>query len=314
MAKRSKIHFQSGVSLIDFQSKYGTDEQCKEALFRLKWPNGYTCPNCGHNQYYQLRSRSLFQCRSCRSQTSLTSGTIFSSTKLSLSLWFLAIYLVSQSKKSVSSLQLMRFLGVSQNAAMRIKHKLQEVMKEADDQKPLSEFIQVDDVYWGGKHSGGKRGRGAGGKTPFIAALARNKKGHPLFIRFTQVNSFSTEQVIQWGKKHIAPESLVFSDGLPCFAGLATIDHTHFAINTTNRYKEPDFKFFDWLNTVIGNVKNAILTTHHCINHKHLSRYLGEFCFRFNRRLNLTRLLNSLVYYSVQSKPIPEHKLRRAED
>lgn len=187
-------------------------------------------------------------------------------------------------------------------------------MKQADDEKPLKDFVQVDDVYWGGKHSGGKRGRGAEGKTPFIAALERNTKGHPLFIRFSRVGDFNTVQVIQWSKKHIAPESLVFSDGLPCFAGFATIDNIHYAINTTNRYKEQDFTFFDWLNTVIGNVKNAILSTHRGINYKHLSRYLGEFCFRFNRRFNLPQLLKSLVYFSVKSNPIPEHKLRRAED
>jgi transposase-like protein len=314
MAKRSEIHFQPGVSLLDFQSKYGTDEQCGKHLFQLKWPNGYRCPKCDHHQFYYLRSRSLYQCRSCRTQTSLISGTIFSSTKLPLTVWFLAIYLVSQSKEGISSLKLMRFLGVSQNAAMRIKHKLQMVMKQADDEKPLKEFIQVDDVYWGGKHSGGKRGRGAEGKTPFIAALERNEKGNPLFIRFSRVGSFSTNEVVQWAKKHLAPKSLVFSDGLACFAGFGAIGHFHYSINTTSRYKESDFTFFDWLNTVIGNVKNAILSTYHGISHRHLPRYLGEFCFRFNRRFKLARLLKSLIYFSVKSDPIPQHKLRSAED
>lgn len=77
------------------------------------------------------------------------------STNLSLSLWFLAIYLISQSKEGCSSLKLRRFLGISQTAAMRIKHKLQMVMKTADDQRPLRGFVQIDDVYWGGKRTGG---------------------------------------------------------------------------------------------------------------------------------------------------------------
>ncbi|SDP16687.1 IS1595 family transposase [Desulforhopalus singaporensis] len=314
MAKRSEIHFQQGVSLLDFQSKYGTEEQCQKHLFQLKWPNGYCCPRCAHKQYYFVRSRSLYQCQNCRSQTSLISGTIFSSTKLPLTVWFLAIYLVSQSKKGISSLKLMRFLGISQNAAMRLKHKLQMVMKQADDEKPLKGFIQVDDVYWGGKHSGGKRGRGAEGKTPFIAALERNEKGNPLFIRFSRIGAFTIDQIQRWGERHLISQSLVVSDGLACFAGFQAINHSHFSINTTSRYRNSDFTFFDWLNTVIGNVKNAMLSTYHGICHRHLPRYLGEFCFRFNRRFKLPILLNSLIYYSVKSNPIPERQLRRAED
>lgn len=74
MARRSDIHFQRGVSLFDFQLQYGTEDQCREHLFRLKWPKGYSCPKCGHRQYYRIRSRSLYQCRDCRHQASLLTG------------------------------------------------------------------------------------------------------------------------------------------------------------------------------------------------------------------------------------------------
>ena len=314
MAKRSEIQFQPGVSLIEFQAKYGTEEKCREHLFHLKWPSGYCCPQCGHRHSYYLDSRSLYQCRNCRHQTSLTSNTIFSSTKLPLTLWFLAIYLVSQSKEGVAALKLRRFLGVSPQAAMRIKHKLQMVMKTADDSRPLRGFVQIDDVYWGGKKSGGKRGRGAEGKTPFVAALQRNEKGHPIFIRCSRVASFSTEEMMKWGYKHLEANTLVVSDGLLCFKGFQNIGHFHYSVKTTGRYQSEEFTFFNWLNTVIGNVKNAFIGTYHGMDHRHLPRYLGEFCYRFNRRFDLKRLLSSLVYHCCKSGPIPQRELRFAED
>jgi transposase-like protein len=314
MAKRSEIHFQPGVGLLEFQSQYGTEEKCREQLFHSKWPKGYCCPQCGHKEYYFVSSRSLYQCRQCRHQASLLSDTIFSSSKLPLTVWFLAIYLISQSKEGVSSLKLRRFLGISPTAAMRIKHKLQMVMKLADDSRPLRGFVQIDDVYWGGKHSGGKRGRGAEGKTPFVAALQRNEKGHPIFMRFSRVGSFSSDEMRRWGKKHLAANSLVVSDGLACFKSFDSIGHVHCSVKTSGRYGSSDFTFFDWLNTVIGNVKNAIIGTYHGMDHRHLPRYLGEFCFRFNRRFKLPLLLKSLIYYSAQTLPIPERQLRLAED
>ena len=314
MAKRSNIHFQLGVSLFDFQLQYGTEEQCYTHLFNLKWPKGYCCPKCGHGHYYFIRTRSLYQCRSCRHQASLLAGTIFSSTKLPLTIWFLAIYFVSQSKEGVSSLKLRRFLGISPTAAMRIKHKLQMVMKLADDKYPLTGFVQVDDVYWGGKRHGGKRGRGAEGKTPFVAAIQRNTKGNPLFMRFSRVGSFDSSSIKRWGKKHLTPATVIISDGLACFKSFNNIGHFQFPVKTTGRYEEPDFHIFDWLNTVIGNVKNSIKGTYHGINHKHLPRYLGEFCFRFNRRFDLKSLLEALIYHSSQTGPIPERQLRLAED
>ena len=314
MTKRSEIHFQKGVSLAHFQSQYGTEEKCRDSLFHLKWPKGYSCPKCGHKKYYQLHCRLLYQCRQCRHQASILSGTIFSSTKLPLTTWFLAIYFVSQSKEGVSSLKLRRFLGISANAALRIKHKLQMVMKYADDKRPLRGFVQIDDVYWGGKRSGGKRGRGADGKTPFVAALQRNTQGNPIFIRFSRVGSFTSEEMMKWGKKHLAAKSLVVSDGLACFKSFNKIGQFHCSVKTTGRYGSTEFTLFDWLNTIIGNVKNAIVGTYHGIVHAHLPRYLGEFCFRFNRRFKLPLLLKTLIYYAAQTAPIPERKLRLAED
>jgi len=167
---QNKVQFQKGMSLPDFMKLYGTEEQCFNALFELRWPAGFVCSECGCKKSCQLSTRKLQQCNRCHHQTSITAGTIFEATKLPLATWFLGIYFVTQEKKGISSLQLMRCLGVSYKAAWRMKQKLMQVMMERDEDKPLSGFIELDDAYLGGERSG-KPGRGAANKTPFVAAV-----------------------------------------------------------------------------------------------------------------------------------------------
>ena len=128
-------------------------------------------------------ARQLYQCSRCHHQASVISGTIFEATKLPLTTWFLGLYLLTQTKNGVSALELRRQLGITYKAAWRLKHKLMQVMKELDDCQPLEGVIQLDDAYWGGERRGGKRGRGAPGKSPFVAAVATNGGGHPIAMR-----------------------------------------------------------------------------------------------------------------------------------
>ncbi len=176
---KNKVQFQQGLSLTQFLTQYGSEELCRSALFRMRWPQGFQCPECGHGGYCEILSRKLYQCNHCHSQTSLISGSIFASTKLPLKTWFLGIYFVTQSKDGISSLNLARTLGISATASLRMKHKLQQVMKERDDMNSLNGLILIDDAYWGGKKRDGKRGRGATGKMPFVAALSITPDGLP---------------------------------------------------------------------------------------------------------------------------------------
>ena len=96
---KNKVQFQSGYSLVDFFRDYGTEEQCAGALFKWRWPDGFRCPQCGHDRHCALKSRKLFQCNRCRHQASLVSGTLFEQTKLPLTTWFLAIHLIAQAKR-----------------------------------------------------------------------------------------------------------------------------------------------------------------------------------------------------------------------
>jgi hypothetical protein len=213
----------------------------------------------------------------------------------------------------MSALSLRRFLGISINAAFKMKQKIQHVMKYADDQSPLHGFIELDDAYWGGKRSGGKRGRGAPGKTPFLAAVSRNEKGHPIHMKMSKVNAFSGTEISAWSQRHLLSDTVVISDCFHPFNCLSGFVGFHGRINSSNLYENPDNKIFHWVNTMIGNVKRAIHGTYHSVSSKHLPRYLAEFCFRFNNRFYLGSMIGKLVKHAVKIKPCPQRLLKLAE-
>jgi transposase-like protein len=310
---KNKVQFQKGYSLIDFMNDYGTEEKCRNTLFQWRWPDGFLCSECGSNKYCTLKKRPVYQCNNCHHQTSITSGTIFAATKLDLTVWFLAIHLITQAKTGISVMALHRQLGVSYNSAWSIKHKLMQVMKERDDGKRLSGVIQLDDVYWGGERHGGKRGRGSADKTPFVAAVSVNSEGHPIAMNMNVLNGFRSREVASWAKKHLSADSHVISDGLACFNAVTEAGCQHTRIVTGGGAECVTLDDFTWVNTMIGNVKNALVGTYHAINHKHLPRYLAEFCYRFNRRFDLQNMLDRLGYVAARTPPMPMRLLKMAE-
>ena len=307
MAK-NKIQFQAGYSLFELFQNYGTEEQCHQALYKWRWPSGFNCPECGCQQYCVIKTRRLYQCNRCHHQTSVISGTIFEQTKLPLTKWFLAIHLITQSKTGLSALSLMRHLGVSYNTAWRMKQKIMQVMKERDDSHPLSFIIQLDDAYWGGK-----RGRGSANKVPFVAAVSLNEEGHPIAMNMSVVKGFRLNEISKWARRHVQPNSTVISDGLPCFSAVKNAGCFHLSIVTGGGPNSVSKKEFTWVNTMLGNVKNAITGTYHAVNAKHLPRYLAEFCYRFNRRFQLENMLPRFGYVAVRTPPMPDRLLKLAE-
>src|SRR6187455_3049133 len=125
-----------GLSEAAFRERFGTEEACREALFGMRWREGLTCPACGHRGFCALRTRKVSQHNRCKKQVSLTAGTVFQDTKLPLTTWFIAIYLLTQSKGGISSIELGRRLGVKQPTAWLVKHKLMRAMGEREANKP----------------------------------------------------------------------------------------------------------------------------------------------------------------------------------
>jgi ribosomal protein L37AE/L43A len=191
---RNTVQFQKGLSEPEFERLYGTEQQGRAIVIASRWPDGFICPACGRRQHSLVKTRDLFQCTTCRHQTSAIAGTIFASTKLSLRTWFRAMYHVTQTKQGISSLELGRRLGVTQITAWKVKHKLTQVMMERDADQQLAGRVEMDDAYLGGERSGG-RGRGALGKTPFIAAVETTPEGKAVCIKLRRVDGFSSSAV-----------------------------------------------------------------------------------------------------------------------
>jgi transposase-like protein len=208
----NRIQFQPGLSMPEFLERYGTESQCEAALEHARWPSGFRCPRCDGAAYSRVRGRthSLFQCQACRHQTSLIAGTVMQSTKLPLTVWFLAIYLISQAKTGLSALALMRQLGVSYPTAWLIHHKLMCAMAQREARYVLEGQVHVDDAYLGGERSGGTAGRGSENKVSFVAAVSLTDEGHPLRIKLTPVSGFTLKAIKQWAQSSLAPV-------VPCF-------------------------------------------------------------------------------------------------
>jgi len=307
---RNAVQFQKGLSEAEFEKLYGTEEKCAEAVFVWRWPNGFECPVCGGKEYSKISTRRLYQCSACRRQTSLTAGTIFASTHLPLRLWLRAMYHLTQSKQGISSIELGRRLGVRQSSAWELKHKLMQVMLERNTTEQLNGRVEIDDVYLGGERSGGKRGRGAPGKTPFVAAVETTPDGKPVRVQLRRVASFCKQTLETFARRNINPTAEVVSDGLGCFTGVAEAGCKHTVIKTGSGPEAVRKPAFRRVNTILGNVKAAIVATYRSIHQKHVPRYLAEFEYRFNRRYDLGAMIPRLAKAALHTVPMPYRLLK----
>ena len=313
----NRVQFQSGLSMPDFLQQFGTETQCAAAVEQARWPEGFSCPQCGHAAHTVLNaglgSRKTFQCQACRHQTSLIAGTLFQSTHLPLTLCFLAIYLISEAKTGLSSLALKRTLGVSYPTAWRMHHKLMQAMAEREKLYTLEGHVQVDDAYLGGERAGGKVGRGSENKVPFVAAVSLDDRGHPLHLKLTVVPGYTRKAIADWAKTQLGPGCSVLSDGLACFTGVTKAGCHHQASVAAGR-KPRELPDFFWINTILGNLKTSLSGAYHAFDFgKYAPRYLAAFSYRFNRRFHLETLPTRLLVAALGTGPCPEPRLRLAE-
>src|SRR5215218_7599985 len=195
-----------GLSEAQFREAYGTEERCRAVVEKLRWPEGFVCPLCGGCEGTGLRTRPKIQCRACRHQVSLTAGTVFHATKLPPTTWFLAMWLIATAKNGISSVELGRRLGIKQTSAWALKQELMPVMAERDGKKRLDGRVEMDDAYLGGRRPG-KRGRGAAGEQPFVAAVSTSDERRPRKMELLPVEGFRKREVKRLVSGHLASAS-----------------------------------------------------------------------------------------------------------
>lgn len=311
---RNKVQFQRGLSDVEFERLYGTEEKCRETLTAWRWPKGFECPACGGRAYCELTKRSMWQCNACHTQTSLTAGTIFAGTKLDLTVWFRAMFHMTQTKQGISALELSRRLDVNYNTAWKLSHKLKQVMLEREEKAPLEGRVEWDDAYLGGARSGGKRGRGSPGKTPFVAAVETTPEGKARRVKLRRVKRFTKKAIKTVARRIVVAGSTVVTDGLRCFNAVAEAGAVHLPIVTGSGRRAARHPAFKAVNTVLSNIKTSIAATFHAGAKKHAPRCLAEFAWRFNRRYDLPAMIPRLAKVALRTTPMPYRLLILAED
>jgi transposase-like protein len=295
-----------GLSEAAFRERFGTEEACRTALFGMRWREGLTCPACGGRGFCELKARKVFQCNRCKKQVRLTAGTVFQDTKLPLVTWFAAIYHLTQSKNGISSIELGRRLGVKQGTAWLMKHKLMRAMAEREAAKPkLEGRVEIDDAYLGGERPGGKRGRGAAGKTPFVAAVETTPERKPRRLRLSVVKGFRKKEVEKIAKRDFAAGTDVVSDGLSCWPAVEKAGCSHRPMVTGSGKRAAGWTPFRWVNTTLGNIKTALAGTYHHVSPKHAQAYLTSYAYRFNRRNQLDSIVERLAWAATRTAPQP---------
>lgn len=266
------------ISLLEWQKRYGTERACEKVLFKIRWPNGFVCPRCNSIEVSYIKTRKIYQCSQCRYQVSITAGTLFHSTNLSLVKWFWAIYLTASDKGGISALRLAKHIGVSWPTARKMLKKIHTAMTDRDSKYRLEQLIEFDDAYIGGKRTG-KRGRGAAGKQPILVAV-ETRDGKAGYMAVEAVDTISKKTVREFLQNHLKAGQTVRTDA---FAALNSVGEMH------NHQKKvvPAEKASVWLplvHVIIGNLKKFLNGTFHGVSLKYLQEYLNEFSYRFNRR------------------------------
>src|SRR5271157_5621599 len=183
---------------------------------------------------------------------------------------------------------------------------------ERNASKRLKGNVQMDDAYVGGARSG-RRGRGAPGKTPFVAAIATTDDGKPDQIILRPVKAFSNFAIRKLASTALTPGARIVSDGLACFAAVTQAGCLHTSIKTRRGKQAARTPAVKWVNTALGNIKAALVGTYRAVREKHVPRYLAEFEYRFNRRYDLKTMIPRLAFVALRTAPMPYRLLKLAD-
>lgn len=273
------------MNLVELNSRFSTDEQCREFLNRLRWPEGVTCPRCKSRIISRLAVQKKFECSECCYQFSVTAGTIFNDSHLPLTIWFMATLLLCEAKKGMSALQLKRTIfGLhkgSYKTAWYLCHRIRAAMREAD--KPMLDGkIEMDETYVGGN----SHRRGRPGREKEIVIGIRQRSGE---LRFFHAKDVKAETFAQYIRENVSKDvDVVFTDDYPSYpsamkrAGVGSGKHK--TINHSGNVYVNGEIHTNTVESAFSLLKRGIMGTWHRVSAKHLASYLEEMSFRFNRR------------------------------
>jgi transposase-like protein len=274
------VKVRSEMNLVKLVERFRSEDDCRDYLEELRWPDGITCPRCGGKIISRIQKRHQFDCDSCRYQFSVTAGTIFHDTHLPLWKWFAAVYLIVESKKGISANQLRRTLGTTYRTAWHLCHRVRAAMNEVDAQL-LKGIVEADETFVGGKVEGMGRGY-KDNKTVVVGAVQRGGT-----IRLQVVKGRDRETLQGFIRENVAGDTkAVYTDELPSYLGIADSNTEHETVKHGDKEYVRGDVHVNSVENIWSLLKRSIIGSYHQVSAKHLDAYLDELEFRFNNREN----------------------------
>jgi hypothetical protein len=312
-------------SLLEFQKEFATEHACIEHLKKMRWPNGFQCPKCGHTDAWFIQTRNMFDCKGCRAKISLTAGTIFHKTRTPLIKWYWLIYHMAMDKVGVSISEMQRILEIKDyKTAWLMAHKVRKAMSDRDALYSLAGLIEMDESFFGPK--GTTKGRGSERKSTVLCAISlyRDREGEerPGFAHMQVVDNAAADTIEDFlerlGCGMMTKEGqqlleAIRSDGWRSY-GKASKNKGLHHFKVILRDPEAAGRLLPWVHRIISNVKAVIRGTHRGVSEKHLQSYLSEVCYRFNRRFWEKELFDRLVKACVSTRTITYPELVDADN
>lgn len=283
------------MNLLDVYKELNTETKCLAFLEHMRWPNGVKCLACESPKISQITAkgklnkktgrrspdRQLYQCNECRYQFTATTGTIYHDTHLPLSKWFLAIALITESKKGISANQLARALGVQYRTAWYLAHRIRKAMVEANAPK-LTGVVELDETYIGGRQRNNWRKL----KSKEVVMGIRERGGD---LRLIHIENNTAKDLAEQIQQHVSPDAKqVITDELPAyipaFISSGIKGEKHKTIRHRDKIYVQGEVHTNTVESAFSLFKRGLTGAFHKVSLKHLQRYLNEFQFRFNNR------------------------------
>ncbi len=284
-------------SVREFFARFPNDDACLAHLMNVRYGGlRFDCPGCGvESTFNKLANRRAFSCSHCGHHVYPTAGTIMHDTRTPLVSWFYAIYLFVTTRHGVSGKELQRQLGVTYKTAWRMGQQIRDLMTKADMNVLLTGHIEADEAYIGGRRVGGKRGRGAEGKT---IVFGLKERGGP--IATTIIPNVKKATLRKALTDRVEGGSIVSTDELVSYGLLKEDGYHHGRVrHNAKEWASVDKYGIKHSTNAVENFwrlfKNSIRSTHIHVSQKYMERYLGEFTFRANYRDRQNAMFDLLV-------------------
>ncbi len=298
------------MNLFSFSAHFGTEDDCREHFKLERDKIGLTC-KCGSTEHFWIKSRLSYECKKCRSRTSLKSGTIMENSNLSFLIWYKTMFLMSVTKKGFSAKEIQKQLGLKRyEPVWAMVHKLRKAMGNRDAKYTLEGMIEFDEAYFTVESSEieqekGIRGKGAVGKqnvammaesTPLEDIDSGKKEKQVRFFKAKVLNGHNGEEINETIKESIDNQSIVFTDKSASYVDIADFIELHIMEKSSKETTEETLK---WVHIAISNAKRNLLGNYHKIKRKYLQLYLNEFIYKLNRRYFGDRLFERLIIANI---------------